>query len=140
MRYFRHTIAEHPCTKHCGYVRSDVETNMSLFHLIAAATAAVPLWLFSVHEGFQWYYLVSIFAGELLLVFISGFLSMFLMLPFTIVRQVKRCPKCGAPLAFAGRHFDPLGSRRPHWGDIVIFVVFIALNIAVWIFLVRGNL
>ena len=140
MRYFRHTIAEHPCSKHCGYCRSDVETNMGPFHLIAAASATVPLWLFAIHEGFPWYYLVSILAGELLLVFASGFLSMFLSAPFTIVRQVKSCPNCGAPLAFAGRHFDPLGSLRPHWSDILIFVVFVVLNIAVWVSLIRGTL
>jgi hypothetical protein len=113
---------------------------MSPFHLIAAAVATIPLFLFSIHEDFAWYYFVSILAGELLLVFLSGFLSMILLAPFTIVRQVRSCPKCGAPLGFAGRHFDPLGSQRPHWSDIMIFVVFIALNIAVWVSLVRGDL
>lgn len=113
---------------------------MSPFHLIAAAAATVPLWLFAIHEDFQWYYFVSILAGELLLVFFSGFLSMFLLAPLTIVRKARSCPKCGAPLGFAGRHFDPLGSERPHWSDLVIFVLFIALNIAVWISLVRGFL
>jgi hypothetical protein len=150
MRYFRHTIAEHPCSKQCGYVRSDIEANMSPFHLIAAATATVPLWLFSIHEGFQWYYLASILAGELLLVFFSGFLSAFLMIlfgiigllvkPFGIVGPAHRCPKCGAPLVFGGRHFNPLGSRRPHWSDIVIFLVFVALNIGIWVSLANGNL
>jgi hypothetical protein len=140
MRYFRHTIAEHPCLKRCGYCRSDVEVNMSPFHLIAAGVAAVPLWLFSIYEDFPWYYCVSILAGELLLVFVSGFLSMFLLAPFTIVTQARYCPKCGSPLGFAGRHFDPLGSQRPHWRDIAIFIVFIALNIAVWVSLVLGVL
>ena len=140
MRYFRHTIAEHPCSKHCGYCRSNVETNMSPFHLIAAAVATVPLWLFSIRESWPWYYLVSILAGELLLVFVSGLLSMFLTAPFTIFRQARSCPNCGAPLAFAGRHFDPIGSQRAHWSDMVIFVVFIGLNAAVWISLARGVL
>jgi hypothetical protein len=140
MRFFRHIIAEHPCSKQCGYCRSDIEPNMSPFHLIAAAIATVPLWLFSIHENYPWYYLVCILGGELLLVFVSGILSSIFMLPFTIPNQAKSCPKCGAPLFFAGRHYDPLGSERPHLSDIVIFVVFVALNIAVWIFHVRGDL
>jgi hypothetical protein len=91
-----------------------------------------------MHKDFPWYDVVSVLAGELLLVFLSGFLSMFLLAPFTIIRQARSCPKCGAPLAFAGRRFDPLGSPRPHWSDIVIFVVFVALNIGVWISVERG--
>jgi hypothetical protein len=139
MRYFRHTIAEHPCSKHWGYCRSAIEANMSPFHLIAAARASVPLGLFSIHQDFPWYYLVSIIPGELLLICFSGFISMFLSAPITILRQVRSCPKCGATLAFAGRHFDPLGSQRPDWSDILILVVFIASNVIVWISLLRSD-
>src|SRR5665213_1882203 len=137
MRCFRHTIAEYTCLKHCGYHRSVVGANWSLFHLITAATATVPLWLFSLYVQFPWYYFISILAGELLLIYLAGFFAGFLLLPF---RGTFRCKQCGAPMSLAGRHFDPAGSLRPHWSDIVILVVFIGLNIAVWISLPKGNL
>ena len=139
MRFFRHTIAEYTCTKHCGYHRSVIGANLSFFHVLAAATATVPLWLFSLREQFPWYYFVSILAGELLLVFLAGFLTSFLLMPINSAGTAL-CKKCGAPMFFAGRHFDPLGSPRPHWSDIVVFVVFVGLNIAVWIGLARGSL
>ena len=85
-----------------------------------------------MHEGLSWYYVVSVLAGELLLIYASGFVCMFLWAPIAVVRQTKACPKCGAPLTLAGRHFDPKGSHRPHWTDLLIFVVFISLNIIVW--------
>jgi hypothetical protein len=49
------------------------------------------------------------------------------------------CKQCGAPMFFAGQHFDPLGSRAPHWTDIAILAVFVGLNISVWIALANGN-
>ena len=97
--------------------------------------ATLPLWLLSLHEQFPWYYFVSILAGELLLVFLAGFLSSFFLIPFT---GTSACKKCGAPMSLTGQHFDPLGSQRPHWSDIVIFVVFIGLNIAVWVTMATG--
>jgi hypothetical protein len=84
MRYFRHMIAEYACVKHCGYHRSVALANWSLFHLIAAATATVPLWLFSLYEQFPWYYIVSILAGECLLIYCAGFLSSFMIWPFRV--------------------------------------------------------
>ena len=113
---------------------------MSPFHLIVAAVATVPLWGFAIHEDFPWYYLISILAGELLLIFLSGFLAVIVTAPFAVFRNPKSCPKCRARLGFAGRHFDPLGSHKPHWTDIAIFLIFIGLNIKVWISIVRGEL
>ena len=138
MRFFRHTIAEYTCTKHCGYHRSVVGSNMSLFHLTAAATATVPLWVFSLHEEFPWYYFVSILAGELILVFGAGFLTSFLLMPF-LTAGTTFCKKCHAPMFLAGRHFDPAGSPRPHWSDVVICVIFVGLNVAVWVALMRRD-
>ena len=134
MRFFRHTIAEYTCTKHCGYHRSVICPTVSPFDLIATTVAAFPLWLVSLFEPwhFPWYYLFSIFAGELLLVFAAGFLSSFFLMPFTSAGTTS-CKKCRAPMFLAGRHFDPLGSPRPHWSDIVLFVVFVGLNIVVWL-------
>ena len=137
MRYFRHTIAEYTCLKHCGYHRSVVGANWSLLHLIAAAVATVPLWLLSLHEQFPWYYFVSILAGEFLLIYCAGFLSSFILIPF---RDTFRCKQCGAPMMLCGRHFDPAGSRRPHWSDMLILVLFVGLNVVVWVALARGNL
>jgi phosphatidylglycerophosphate synthase len=137
MRYFRHTIAEYTCVKRCGYHRSVPGANWSLFHLICAVAATVPLWLFSLYEEFPWYYIVSILAGELLLIYCAGFLSSFVTMPFT---GTSRCKQCGAPMLLCGRHFDPAGSLKPHWSDIAIFVVFVGLNVVVWISLVSGNL
>ena len=137
MRYFRHTIAEYACVKHCGYHRSVIGANWSLFHLIAAAVAALALWLYSLCSQFPWYYAVSIMAGECLLIYCAGFLSSLVVGPF---RAVLRCKHCGAPMMLCGRHFDPAGSPRPHWTDIVIFALFLCLNVAVWICFVRADL
>jgi len=139
MRFFRHTIAEYTCAKHCGYHRSEIWPDLSPFHVITAATATVPWWLLLLREQIPWYYFVSILAGELLLVFLAGFLSSFLLMPFSVARTAS-CKKCGAPMFLAGRHFDPLGSATAHWSDIGVFVVFVGLNIAVWIVVGRGNL
>ncbi len=140
MRFFSHTIADYTCTKHCGYHRSVIGANLlSLFHVIAAAMAAIPLWVLSLREHFPWYYLISILAGELLLVLLAGIASSFLLMPF-MTAGTSVCKKCGAPMFFAGQHFDPLGSSRPHWTDIVIFVVFVTLNIAIWVALARGSI
>ena len=139
MRVFRHTIAEYTCTKHCGYHRSVVGANMSFFHLGAALIAAVPLGLLLLHERLPPYCLVGILADELLLLFGAGFISSWLLMPFDVAGTVL-CKHCQAPMFFAGRHFDPKGSPRPDWSDIVIFVAFIALNVVVWTVLLRGNL
>ena len=139
MRYFRHTIAEHLCSKHCGYCRSDVEANISPFHLIAAAAATVPLWLLSIREGWPWYYLVSILAGELLLVFVSGFILCFNGVTDRLQADAV-LPELRSTIVLAGRHFDPLGSQRPHLNDMAVFVVFSGLNVAAWISMARGVL
>jgi hypothetical protein len=136
MSLFRHTIAEYACTKRCGYHRSVAGANVSPFHLMAATAAAVPLWVFSLHEEFPWYYFICILAGELILMFAAGFLSGILLMPFTL-SGTSVCRQCGAPVLLAGRHFNPAGSPKAHWTDIVIFVVFLILNIAVWIQLLR---
>jgi hypothetical protein len=138
MRFFRHTLAEYFCSKQCGYHRTIVEPNLSPFHLIVAAIAAVPLWVLSHLYRVPWYHYVGIFGGELLLMFFAGILSNFVCAIEAVGTKV--CKKCGAPMSHAGRHFDPLGSAKPDWSDIVIFVIFIGLNIAVWIALATNNL
>lgn len=136
MRLFNQTIAEYICSKYCGYHRSVPGANMSRFHLMAAATATIPIWVLSLWQDFPWYYLPSILAGELLLVYAAGFTCGFVMMPFSRA-GTSVCPKCHAPMFFAGRHFDPKGSARPHSSDIVILVIFIALNVCVWVAVLR---
>jgi hypothetical protein len=133
MRFFAQTIAEYTCTRHCGYHRSIGSANLSLFHIIAAATATLPLWLVSLRNpwNFPWYYLFYIFAVELLIVFLSGIVAGVLLGPFN-VGGTRICKHCGAPMFFAGRHFDPKGSPKPHWSDVVIFGAFISTNIVIW--------
>src|SRR2546423_6230627 len=127
MRFCSHITSDYACTRHCGFHRSIVTPNLSLFHITAAAMATVPLWVLSLQATFPWYYVVSIFACEILLVFLAGLVSTFLLslfLPSTTI-----CKKCGAPLFFAGRHFDPSGSPKAHWTDITIFAIFLLMNL-----------
>jgi hypothetical protein len=131
MRFFRHVIEESSCSRHCGYHRSSVSVNLSWFHLLTVTTATVPLWLVSLYKpwAFPWYYLFGIFSSELLLLIFMGFLSSLLFIPFTAGGP---CKECGSPMYFAGRHFDPLGSKKPHWKDFVIFGLFACANIVIW--------
>jgi|ERR1700722_19117227 len=138
MRFFRHVIAEYTCTKRCGYHRSVMTPTLSRFHLIAAITAAIPVWLVLVFKPWHlpWYYFLSILAGELLCVFVAGLVVGIVATPF-IDFGTRKCRQCGAPTFCAGQHFDPEGSPRPHWSDIAIFIVFIALNVNLWLQIVR---
>jgi hypothetical protein len=136
MRNFSHTIAEYACAKRCGYHRSVIGANWSLIDLIAVILATIPLWLFSIHEDYPWYCLISVFASECLLVYAAGFFMSIVTGPF---RGTLRCKQCGASMMLCGRHFDPKGSPRPHWTDIVILTIFIGVNIAVWISIATGN-
>ena len=131
---FQQTIAEYTCSEHCGYHRSVASANLVLFHLAVAAAAALPLWIRLLGSPwyFPWYYLISILAGELLLVILSGFVSSVVLMPF-MAAGTTICRNCGSAVVFCGRHFDPKGAKKPHWSDVVVFVVFIASNVEVWI-------
>jgi len=143
MPLFSHVIAEHCCTR-CKHRRPDTTPTLAGFDLIVSGVAAVPFWVVSLRApwNFPWYYVVSIYAGELLLIFIAGFLTSFVMIPLTAIKHWKDrrgCRICGAPMRFVGRHFDPAGSRYPHWSDMVIFSVFVGLNFALWIALFQNS-
>jgi len=99
-------------------------------------SATVPLWLLSLYEQFAWYYIFGIFAGECLLAYCAGFLSNFIILPFS---GTTKCKQCGATMMFCGRHFNPAGSPKPDRSDIVICAIFIGLNVVLWVFLATGN-
>jgi hypothetical protein len=134
MRFFRYIITDYTCKQHCGYVRSLVNPALfSPFVLIVAAAATVPWWVVSLGDPWRcpWYYVFNILAGELLLWIFAGLLSSILLISYS-AKGTKVCPKCGATMFFAGRHFDPAGSARPHWSDLVIVAVFLGVNIFVW--------
>ena len=136
---FQQTIAEYVCSKRCGYHRSAAGANLAFFHLAAAVVAAVPLWirLLAKPWSFPWYYLPSIIAGELLLLIFCGLASGIVVNPIASAGTTI-CKNCRAAMMFCGRHFDPKGSQKPHWSDIVIFLMFLASNVALWLALVRG--
>ena len=143
MPLFSRVIAEHCCTR-CSHRCPDESPNLAGFDLIVAGLAAIPFWLVSLRApwNFPWYDLVSFLAAELLLIYLAGFLSSFVMIPHIAIRHWKDrkgCRLCGAPMRFAGRHFDPAGSWYPHWKDMLIFAVFVALNIAAGILVCRNT-
>lgn len=133
MPLFQQTIAEYTCTKRCGYHRSVAGANLARFDLTVAVVAALPLWLYLLCSSwrFPWYSLISVLAGELLLLILAGFLHSIFLAPFT-TGGAGICKKCGAPMFLAGRHFNPLGSTKPHWSDISVLVIFAAGNVCVW--------
>lgn len=109
-----------------------VGPNLSPLHLAAAVVATVPLWVSSLLEEFPSYYFVGIHAGELLLIFVAGFVTSLLLLLF-LSAGTTICQQCPAPIFFAGLPFDPSRSRQPHWSDLAILIALIALNIALWV-------
>ncbi len=133
MNLFQYITAEYTCPK-CGWRRSVISPTLWRFYWIAAALAALPIWIASLLPPWSmpWYYGVSFVAGELLLVFLGGFLCTLLFAPFDSPGTL-RCRSCRAMMMFNGRHFESGGHPRPHWKDIVLFIVFIGLNVAVWI-------
>jgi hypothetical protein len=75
MNIFQYITAEYTCPK-CGGRRSVISPTLWRFYWIAAALAALPLWIASLCPPWSmpWYYGLSFVAGELLLVFLGGFL------------------------------------------------------------------
>lgn len=138
MRLFRNIVAEYTCSEFCGYRRSVVSAAMSRFHFLVAIVFAILFCIYFVREPYSlpWYYSLSFLAGELLLIFTTGFLGGILLSPF-LTYGTNVCRKCGAPVFCAGQHYDPLGSPKPHWTDIAIFIFVIAINAAIWFALIK---
>jgi hypothetical protein len=36
-------------------------------------------------------------------------------------------------MSFRGRHFDPAGSAKPHWKEILLLGCFLGLNAVLWL-------
>src|SRR5215472_13059333 len=127
---FSYIIAEYRCTQ-CAGARSEHGITLSTPYAIAALIATV-VWSFVLLRAplnYPWYSFFCVFAGELLALFIAG---LAITLLFAIGGPiVRRCPNCGAPMTLRGRHFAQ--SKRPHWVDSVLLLLFIAINVGVWI-------
>ncbi len=110
-----------------------IEVTLSPFFFAAAAVAAIPWWTVTVTRpsDFPWYDAISIYGAELLGVFLAGLCTTVFAWSDHLGSSV--CRACGAPTTFRGRHFDPLGSRLPHWKDLAILAVFACLNAACWL-------
>ncbi|WP_035608960.1 hypothetical protein [Haloferula sp. BvORR071] len=132
MDRFCHIFEVHTCPK-CRHVHQLVAPAVAGFFAAAAAVASFAIYfrLCFWSEPLPWYYLFSIYAGELLTLWIAGQSASVLMTPFQ--RIPASCPGCGTherPF-FAGRYFKP--SERPHWTDKVILAAFIVANVGLWL-------
>jgi hypothetical protein len=127
---FRYTTAEYRCTK-CAGGRSEHGVNLSIPYVVVAFIATV-IWSFALFRAplnFPWYCVFCVFAGELLALIIAGLsLTLFFIVGGSIIH---RCPSCGAPMTLRGRHFTK--SPKPRWNDSVLLLVFVAINVGVWV-------
>ena len=84
-----------------------------------------------MHEpwGLAWYYFFGIFAGELLLFFISG-------IPVSMIGLAGEphfCKKCNGRVLLSGRYFK--FESKPWRQDYALFLTHGALNVVIWIYL-----
>jgi len=127
---FHYRTAEYRCTQ-CTGARSKHGITLSIPYVVVAVIATVA-WSFILLRAplsFPWYYAFSVFAGELLALFIAGMpLTIFFIIGGPIIH---RCPSCGAPMTLRGQHFTK--SQKPHWNDSVLLLIFIAINVGAWL-------
>lgn len=104
--------------------------------LDAIALVATVVWSFALLRAplnFPWYSVFYIFAGELLALFIAGMaLTLFFIVGGSIIH---RCPSCGAPMTLRELHFTK--SQKPHWTDTVLLLLFVAINVGMWVSLLH---
>lgn len=132
---FSHTTADYRCTQ-CGHVKSNVFPNASIFFFSLAVFTSIPTSLIASLGPWRlpWYYFAGAVVGELLLLFLAGIVCSLLFI--FIYPEPKCCPNCRASIFLAGRHFA--ASKKPHRTDFILIVIFLALNVVVWI-KVLGN-
>jgi hypothetical protein len=128
---FRHTFAGYRCSKCFETYDQYGGTSVTKLHLIVAFVfaAAFAFRLLRPPWELSWYYFFGIYAGELLLFFVSGFPLSFFKTTF------HRCKKCNAPLLFCGRYFKY--EEKPWTEDYIIFAIHAVLNVAIWLNLVK---
>lgn len=136
MNLFDHTTAEYGCSKHCGNSVALKGVSLSPFFGVLVLIASVS-WILLL-QRFTWKFLLSIPVVEFVLLFLVGFVLTVLWMPIEAF-MTSRCGKCGAPMFLAGRHFDPAGSKRPHWTDIVISILFLAVNVTLGFCLLKST-
>lgn len=128
-----HSYAVHSCFG-CGRFshHSSGSPNWSLPYLLLSIGAAIPIWLFIVLPplNLHWTSGFGFVAGELLLFYFASFLAGILHLwPNRVPRE---CPSCRVRLVQNGAYFKNGG--RFNGGDVCLVVIFIASNVAFWIF------
>jgi len=131
-------MATYTCTQ-CGRARSIAQPVFSAFYAIAVLVATIPITIVMMRKpwDYPWYWVFPIIAGEILAVFMAGMLCSF---AYVFVRiGTNWCRHCGGKTFFAGRHFDPAGSRDPHTADVILFAVFLALNAILWLAIARAT-
>jgi hypothetical protein len=129
---FRHTFAGYRCSKCSETCERHNGTSITKFHLIVALVFALAFAfrLFRPPWELPWYYFFGIYAGELLLFFISGF-----PLSFFGGGMVHRCKKCKSLMMFCGRYFKY--EDKPWPEDYALFVIHAILNVIIWLNLVK---
>lgn len=136
---FNHSYAVHTCLncKDCSHT-SRGSPNWSLFYILLAAGMALPLWIFLLFPPWSlpWYYVVSILAGEMLLFYVAGFLTGFVLM-FRNIRPML-CPKCRKPLSPCGRYVKD--DDKPNMDDGVLSIIHVGLNIGLWTALLSGRI
>jgi DNA-directed RNA polymerase subunit RPC12/RpoP len=129
---FNYTIAEYRCTK-CSNTHSQHSSSMSIPFLVLGllGTFAQSAIFLRAPWDLPWYYFFCIFAGELILLFISGFLLSMVKIISGTRTATMRCSACGASMTFRGRHIAK--SKTPRLTDYVVLILFLTLNVAVWL-------
>ena len=130
---FCHTTAVYSCTKCAEKVERHGGTSITLPYLLWALPFAIAfsIRLMCPPWSLAWYTPVSVYAGELLLFFISG-------MPLTllgIARERHFCRKCKAPIFLNGRYYR--FSPKPRWEDYAILVIHGLLNLLIWMNLAK---
>jgi hypothetical protein len=126
---FCHTFAGFRCTRCAETYEQHGGTSITAPHLIAALvfTVAFSFRLLREPWGLPWYSVFSIYAGELLLFFVSGF-------PLSLIGGLgrrRRCKKCKAPVLLAGRYFKY--TESPWLEDYGLFAIHAVLNAVIWL-------
>lgn len=135
-RIFGHTYAVNACSRCSNYTHVSMgDPNWSWFYFGLAVCMAIPWAAFLIFSPLDmpWYDFFGVFATELLLFYVAGFTSTFLMLLATITGLKRnwpkwKCPECGGLVTGRGRYFKT--DEPPNWCDVLLMTVYLAINVA----------